>query len=334
MKIGLLLLMVLLVSAAAALPQPAPSGFGDMNQTLVFTPGAGLLFPVGDFDDANDLGFTVGSGLEYFVSPRLSLLLNYSYLSFSDPAAPAPSVPGESFHFLGLGGRGLLFHDARLNPYLRAAGGLYQAASGSKAGANGGPGVLYRISQNVGLFAEGSAHFVFDYGSGASSTANFLGISAGLALTFPTGNKSRTVERKPGEPPLAVVKEERRDEPGAQGAADAAETGLAPVYFEFDRYDLDSEAKAALGKNAEVLQARPGLKIELEGHCDEIGTEEYNIGLGWKRAEAVKKYLIESGTDPSRLATLSYGKKRPVYLGADAASRAKNRRVEFKIISP
>lgn len=326
MKISLFLVLVLFFSVAAGFAQPKESGFGDMNHSLVLTPGAGLLFPTGDFDDQNDLGFSAGSGLEYFVSPRLALLLNYSYLSFSDPA---PAVSGEGFHFLGLGGRGFLFKDARLNPYLRVAGGLYQASGGSKAGVNGGPGVLYRISRNVGLFAEGNAHFVFDYGSGASaSTANFLGVSAGLALTIPTGKKSRTIGRKPGEPPLTVAVEEKRRDPGAE-----AENVFLPVYFDFDRYDLRSDSRSALQKNLEVLLARPGLKIELEGHCDEIGTEEYNLGLGWKRADVVEKYLIESGVEASRLGKISYGKQRPASLGLDAVSRAKNRRVEFKIVS-
>ncbi len=322
-------LMVLLVSAAAAFAQPAPSGFGDMNQALVLTPGAGLLFPVGDFNQQNDLGFSVGSGLEYFVSPRLALLANYSYLSFGDPS---PTASGESFHFLGLGARGLLFKDARLNPYFRAAGGLYQASGGSKAGVNGGPGIWYRVSKGVGLWAEGNAHFVFDYGSGiSSSTANFLGVSAGLAFTIPTGKKSQAIGRRPGEAPLRVAKEEKREEAGA--LSPEREEVLSSVYFDFDRYDLRADAKAVLEKNVAVLRKHSGWRIELEGHCDEIGTEEYNITLGWKRADAVRDFLVESGIERTRLGRISYGKMRPVSLGLDEAVRAKNRRVEFKIIS-
>ena len=331
MKRSLFLITVLFLSAATVIAQPQESGFGNMNQALVFTPETGLLFPVGDFNDQNDLGFALGSGLEYFVSPRLALLANYSYFSFADPS---PSASGESFHFLGLGGRLLLFRDTRLNPYLRLTGGLYQAASGSKAGLNAGPGLLYRISPSVGLFAQGNAHFVFDYGSGfASSTANFLGLSAGLAFSLPTGKKSQAIRRKPGEPPLAVAAEQKREEAGAQTPAAGMKSALSSVHFDFDRYDLRPDARAVLQKNMKLLQTRPGLKVELEGHCDEIGTEEYNFGLGWKRAEAVQQYLINSGVAASRLATISYGKQRPAYLGRDAASRAKNRRVEFKIIS-
>jgi hypothetical protein len=134
MKKGLLILTAMLF-AAVAWAQPAPSGFGDMSQKLVFVPGAGLVFPVGDFDDNNDLGFSLGGGLEYFVSSRLALSANYAYQSFGDPAL---GVNGESFHFLGLGARGLLFKDTRLNPYVRLAGGLYQASRHPRRGSTAG----------------------------------------------------------------------------------------------------------------------------------------------------------------------------------------------------
>jgi peptidoglycan-associated lipoprotein len=331
MKKGLLILTVMFF-AAGAFAQPAPSGFGDMNQKLVFTPGVGLAFPVGDFDDNNDLGFSLGGGLEYFVSSRFALSANYAYQSFGDPAL---GVNGESFHFLGLGARGLLFKDARLNPYVRAAGGLYQASGASKAGINGGPGILYRASKNVGLWAEVSGHYVFDYTSGpASNTAHFVGASAGLMITIPTGGgRSQAIRRRPGEAPPMVIKEEKRQEPGALAPVGEPEMELAPVYFDFDRHDLRADAKEALDKNLEILQKNPGWKIELEGHCDEIGTEDYNISLGWKRAEAVREFLVQSGLERDRFATISYGKMRPASLGLDDAARSKNRRVEFKIVA-
>lgn len=334
MKKVLVILAVSLMFASATFAQPAPSGFGDLNHTLVFTPGVGLLFPLGTFNDRNDLGVGVGAGLEYFVSPRLGLSLNYAYLTFSNPSPPAPAVSGENFHFLGMGARGLLFKDARFNSYLRATGGLYQASGGSKAGFAAGPGILYRASRNLGLFAEGSAHFVFDYGSGFSAyTAKFLGVSAGLVLTIPTGKKARAAEKRHAAPTVAVVKEEKQQAPGALRPAQEEEIVLSPVYFEFNRFDLRSDAQAVLQENLKVLRGRPGLKVELEGNCDELGTEEYNFDLGMKRAQAVRQFLLDRGIESSRLSTASYGKKRPAVSGRDASSRAKNRRVDFKIIS-
>ncbi|MCI0406840.1 MAG: OmpA family protein [candidate division Zixibacteria bacterium] len=316
-------LMVLTVFASA---EPPPSGFGDMNQALVFTPGAGLLFPVGDFDNQNDLGFSVGSGLEYFVSPRLALLANYSYHSFADPS---PSVSGESFHFLGLGARAFLFRDARLNPYLRAAGGLYQAAGGSKAGANAGPGVLYRVSKNVGLYAEGGAHFVFDYGSGvSSSTANFLGLTAGLALTIPTGQKAgRKVQAPPVPEPKEPPPAPKREEPKP------VEIVLASIYFDVNQDALREDAKRTLGQNAELLRRHPSVTIEIQAHTDERGNAEYNRSLGRRRAESARRYLLERGVDGGRMSILNFGEGRPLETGHGEPSWAKNRRVDFRIIS-
>lgn len=176
---------------------------------------------------------------------------------------------------------------------------------------------------------------IFNYAAGpASNTAHFLGVSAGLMLTIPTGGqKSQAIRRRPQEPPLAVVKEEKRQEPGALAPIPGEELGLSVVYFDFDKYDLRADARATLDKNIEILQKNPGWKIELEGHCDEIGTEEYNISLGWKRAEVVREYLVKSGIERDRFATISYGKARPVFLDQDSAGRAKNRRVEFRIVA-
>lgn len=332
MKRFLLVLGVFLLAIPTLFAAPKASGFGDMNHSLVLTPGAGLVFPAGDFNDANDLGFSVGAGLEYFVSPRVALSFRYDYLSFSDPGL---SAAGENFHFIGAGARGFLYKDARLNPYLKAAGGLYQGNSRSSAGASAGPGLLYRVSKNVGLFAEGNAHFVFDYGvSFASATANFLEAKAGLFLTLPTGKK-RPAARQNGNGAPRFTSTEKKEEPKVREKAKPAkaETVLQTIYFDFDLYDLRSDAKATLKKNALVLRAHSGLKIALQGHCDEIGTEEYNMELGWKRAEAARKFLVESGLDDSRFTKISYGKKRPAVKGGGNGWRAKNRRVEFKIIS-
>ncbi len=335
MKRFLLVLGVSLLTFSTVLAAPKASGFGDMNHTLILTPGAGLLFPAGDFNDANDLGFSVGAGLEYFVSPRVALSVCYDYLPFSDPGLPAPPASGESFHFIGAGARGLLYKDARLNPYLKAAGGLYQGGSRASAGINAGPGLFYRASKNVGLYAEGKAHFVFDYGTSfASATANFLEAKAGLFLTIPTGKK-RPTARQNGNGAQRFSSTEKKEEPKQEEKTQPAraEIVLQTIYFDFDRYNLRVDAEAGLKKNIETLRGHSALKVELQGHCDEIGTEEYNVELGWRRAEATRKFLVDSGLDGSRFTKISHGKKRPAVNGGATGWRAKNRRVEFKIIS-
>ena len=98
------------------------------------------------------------------------------------------------------------------------------------------------------------------------------------------------------------------------------------VYFDFDKYSLKAEARATLEAQAAWLKKYPGLTITVEGHCDERGTREYNLGLGERRANAVKDYLVALGVAPDRVKTISYGEERPVALGSTNAAWALNRR--------
>jgi hypothetical protein len=162
-----------------------PSGFGDMNQSLVLTPMGGLVIPTGDFDDAADMGFTTGANLEYFVAPRVALSANFNWQSFGNPF---PTGDGADFFFIGAGARGFMSDDAALNPFGRVAGGLYQGNSEANAGVNFGAGLWYRASENIGIFGEGSLNFVFGQSTGfTSSTATFFGLTGGVAITIPTG---------------------------------------------------------------------------------------------------------------------------------------------------
>ncbi len=98
------------------------------------------------------------------------------------------------------------------------------------------------------------------------------------------------------------------------------------VFFDFDSYDLKPEARATLERQAAWLKANPGVKVVIEGHCDERGTREYNLALGERRANAAREYLISLGVDPNRMTTISYGKERPVAFGHNEAAWAQNRR--------
>jgi peptidoglycan-associated lipoprotein len=108
------------------------------------------------------------------------------------------------------------------------------------------------------------------------------------------------------------------------------ECQLQVVRFEFNDSALTVDARHALDKNVECLKSRKSA-ITLAGHCDERGTEEYNLHLGERRANSVKKYLKALGIDPKNLKTVSYGKERPANPGHDEAAWAENRRVEFNI---
>jgi peptidoglycan-associated lipoprotein len=98
------------------------------------------------------------------------------------------------------------------------------------------------------------------------------------------------------------------------------------VFFGFDRFDLDGEARATLDRQAQWLQEYPNLSVIVEGHTDERGTREYNLALGERRANTVKNYLVAQGVAPSRITTVSYGKERPAVLGSSDQAWAQNRR--------
>ena len=98
------------------------------------------------------------------------------------------------------------------------------------------------------------------------------------------------------------------------------------VFFETDRSDLTPPARATLDAQANWLRRYAQVTVTIEGHCDERGTREYNIGLGNRRATSVKNYLTALGISPSRVAIISYGKERPAVVGSDDMSWRENRR--------
>jgi peptidoglycan-associated lipoprotein len=105
--------------------------------------------------------------------------------------------------------------------------------------------------------------------------------------------------------------------------------GLKTVYFDFDSSALRPDALRTLAENAELIKQAPGIFIQIEGHCDERGTQDYNFALGEKRALSVREHLIRLGVDGSRLITISYGEEDPVDPGHNEAAWARNRRCEF-----
>ena len=107
---------------------------------------------------------------------------------------------------------------------------------------------------------------------------------------------------------------------------------LKDIYFGFDRYDLEGEARETLKANADWLKRNPAARVEIEGHCDERGTNEYNLALGAKRAQAAKDYLITLGVVTERLSTISYGEEIPVCKEQNENCWRQNRRARFVII--
>jgi peptidoglycan-associated lipoprotein len=117
-------------------------------------------------------------------------------------------------------------------------------------------------------------------------------------------------------------------------AIEAARSALLEtIFYDYDSDDLRSDARATLDAKLRVLNANPSLRIRIEGHCDERGTDQYNLALGRRRAAQAKQYLLDRGIDASRIETVSYGRERPVVQGGTEEAFAQNRRGEFQIIA-
>ncbi len=116
-----------------------------------------------------------------------------------------------------------------------------------------------------------------------------------------------------------------------QGIQDeATRTGLlGDVFFDFDKFDLRPDARERLQRNAQFMKEYPTLEFGLEGHCDERGTNEYNLALGERRANAAKDYLVSLGVSASRIGTISYGEEKPACMGHNEACWQANRRGHF-----
>ena len=108
-------------------------------------------------------------------------------------------------------------------------------------------------------------------------------------------------------------------------------SNLTDIHFQFDQYDLDDKSKGILRKNAGYLKSHPGSRIEVQGHCDERGTNNYNIALGERRAHSTKSYLISQGVDGSRIHTISYGEEKPFCSDSNENCWWQNRRAHFMV---
>jgi peptidoglycan-associated lipoprotein len=151
-------------------------------------------------------------------------------------------------------------------------------------------------------------------------------------------HEAAQVQAPPPAPPPVVAKAE----PAPVEASNAEKDDAAAIrrlltgpvaYFEFDKADLTAEDQQKLQVLAQELKAHPTAHIVIAGNTDEVGTEEYNLALGQRRAQVARTYLMTLGISPDRLDTVSYGEERPADPGHDDAAHAKNRRDEAQPVS-
>lgn len=155
--------------------------------------------------------------------------------------------------------------------------------------------------------------------AGIAATTLVLGACASKPKELPP--EPGTANTQTTQPPMQAT----GPVPGSQ-ADFMASVMSDTVLFDLDRYNIDASDQGVLQSQAQWLGRYPNKSVTIEGHADERGTRDYNLALGERRANAAKNYLVSLGIDPSRVMVVSYGKERPVALGSDEESWARNRR--------
>ena len=138
-------------------------------------------------------------------------------------------------------------------------------------------------------------------------------------------------EKHPENPVSSVSTDQPASPTGSDADKNGAHFAAEIVYFAFDSANLDDVTQSKLGSLAGHLSKDKAAKLEIAGHCDERGTIEYNLALGERRANSVKKYLTHMGVEDTRISTISYGEERPAVEGHNEAAWSKNRRAEFTL---
>ena len=157
--------------------------------------------------------------------------------------------------------------------------------------------------------------------------------------TSQTGQEKADSAKKDGEKPNGqqAAKVESKDmpkdmHPDASGKVEEISDMFDDIHFDFDKYDIKESGKPALKKVADYLIKNNNTKLLVEGHCDDRGTNEYNLGLGDRRAKSTKDYLSASGVKASRIEVISFGEEKPLCNEQNEGCWAKNRRAHFVIL--
>ncbi|MGD0190802.1 MAG: peptidoglycan-associated lipoprotein Pal [Rhizomicrobium sp.] len=159
-----------------------------------------------------------------------------------------------------------------------------------------------------------------------SNALKFAALAAALALAACSTPKPKPEEAPPQAPQAATAQPSVQSSVVPGSVQDFRVNVGDTVHFEYNKSDVTDEDKGILQRQSTWLQRYPSVRVTIEGHCDERGTREYNIGLGARRANAVKEYLVSLGVSSGRVDTVSYGKERPICTESNEDCWAQNRR--------
>lgn len=279
--------------------------------------GGGYYFYEGDEEVNSGQIYTLGGGYDF--NNRWTLEGTYAYLPNlqannthrSPGMQPLASDETRAHQF----NTNMLFHlngnpASAFDPFVGATAGLMYYENTLENDQKWDPyygmvlGATYYLTKGLGIRA--------DYRLVAAGHDQEVNQMALASLTYSWGKRAKAVE----------AAEDNTLSGGSKNP------NLKTIYFGFDSSQLTSQAKATLKENADYLAKVPGSKIVLEGHCDERGTDEYNLALGERRARSAFEYLRSLGVTKERMSTVSYGESRPAEAGHNEAAWSKNRRVE------
>ncbi len=159
------------------------------------------------------------------------------------------------------------------------------------------------------------------------TTLALYGVVA-LSLSLTACSSKKQVQT---EEPVTEDASKPEEEPSLRGKDYQEVAEIQSIYFDLDQSTLRADARDVLQSNYQVIQKHPDWEVLVEGHCDERGTTEYNLGLGQKRAAAVRTYYMNLGLRGGRIATISYGKENPICTDSNESCWSKNRRGATKV---
>jgi OOP family OmpA-OmpF porin len=279
--------------------------------------GAGIKAPLNSVIDVGDKIDLRMTGVTMNILGRVPLMRN--------PAFPT----GRLHPYIGVGGGWINAQLDIENPRVGGSDGEVTDAWAAQAVA----GLKYYVAPQVALFTEYKYLHAFNLGWEFSGQAvrtdmDIHAAYAGVAFHFPKRVAAAPPPPPPPPPPVAPP-----PPPPPPPERRVERVVLQSVHFEFDKSRLTPLGRRVLDEAAQKMKENPNLSVEIEGHTDSVGTDLYNLGLGKRRAEVVKGYLVlRHQVDPKRMTSLSYGEARPIADNRTSEGRALNRRVEFKVL--
>jgi peptidoglycan-associated lipoprotein len=153
-----------------------------------------------------------------------------------------------------------------------------------------------------------------------------------LGLILSSCGSTSKQESEMTDPSFSSMDETSRDALKVNSDSDSGTAGsLRTVFFDFNSANLTPAARTALSNNIEFMRNNPGVRVQIEGHCDERGGVQYNLALGERRARSIRDYMVSMGIEARRMSTISFGKERPLAFGHDESAWSQNRRGNFVI---